>query len=335
MAENEILNEIEYDGQKGALHYKGVRYLLIRPETLAAMQKAMESVCGKEAGEIIFQGGFEGGLLSAKKYKELHEFSKEGILDFMVMMGSQLGWGAFHLSLFDPAAGRLTIEVGNSPFAAAYGEASEGVCHFIRGVVSGLATVILGKNITASETSCIARGDRKCSFVVGDNTDMKEHQRILKGKRILIVDDEPDILSTLKDILDECKISVAESFEEAERLLSEGSFDGAILDIMGVNGYDLLSIATKKGVPTLMLTAHALSIDDFVKSIEIGARAYVPKDKIADIEIFLADLFEVHKKKGKRPGSWFTRLEPFFRQRFGADWKEKAEPEFWEKYYYL
>jgi predicted hydrocarbon binding protein/CheY-like chemotaxis protein len=283
----------------------------------------------------MFQGGFKGGYLSAKKYKEVYSLSDREILDFIIKMGSEIGWGVFNLVLFDPDTERLSIEVENSPFAEAYGTASEGVCDLIRGIVSGLATAIFNKDVASSETSCIAKGDKKCTFEAKGKQSMKKPSDILKGKKILIVDDEPDILSTLKEILDECRISVAENFEEAKRLLSNASFDGAILDIMGVSGYDLLSITKKKGIPTLMLTAHALSIDDFVKSIEGGAQAYVPKDKISEIETFLVDVLEVRIKKGKRPGAWFARLEPFFRERFGADWRGKTEPEFWKKYYYL
>lgn len=335
MSENSILEELIYDSEKGALHYKGVRYLLIRPETLAAMQKAMEDVCGKESDEIIFQGGFEGGYLSAKRYKEIHGFCDEEILDFMIRMGSQIGWGVFHLALFDQVENRICIEVENSAFAEAYGKSSGGVCHLIRGVVSGLATAIFEKNITASETSCTAKGDKKCSFVVGDEPDMAKHVPLLKGKRILIVDDEPDILSTLKEILDGCDLSTAKDFEKAKKLLAEKSFDAAIFDIMGVNGYDLLKITVKNDIPTLMLTAHALSPADFVKSMQGGAQAYLPKDKIAEIETFLLDVMEAQEKKEKKSRTWFARLEPFFRERFGVDWKEKTEPEFWEKYYYL
>ena len=90
---NAILDEIVYNPDKGALHYKEVRYLLIRPETLAGMQKALERVSGTEANEIIFQGGFDGGYLSARKYREIYGFCDEEILDFMVRMGSQIGWG--------------------------------------------------------------------------------------------------------------------------------------------------------------------------------------------------------------------------------------------------
>lgn len=156
----------------------------------------------------------------------------------------------------------------------------------------------------------------------------------LSGKKILIVDDEPDILETLEDLLDTCVIDKAENFETAKELIERNIYDAAILDIMGVYGYDLLEITTKKDIPTLMLTAHALDPDNFVKSIKKGALAYIPKDKISEIETFLEDILEAHEKGIKKLGKWFARLEPFFVEKFGAYWEKKIkeDPEFWKKY---
>ena len=44
-------------------------------------------------------------------------------------------------------------------------------------------------------------------------------EQILKGKKILIVDDEKDILDFLTEILDMCEIDMASTFEEAKELL--------------------------------------------------------------------------------------------------------------------
>lgn len=44
------------------------------------------------------------------------------------------------------------------------------------------------------------------------------------GKRILIVDDEPDILETLEDLLPMCDVVKACSFEEAKELLQTECF---------------------------------------------------------------------------------------------------------------
>jgi DNA-binding response OmpR family regulator len=86
-----------------------------------------------------------------------------------------------------------------------------------------------------------------------------ERKRLLKGKKILIVDDEPDILNVLSELLSACMIDRASTFEVAKELIKSEYYDVAVLDIMGVKGFELLQIAKKKDIPVLMLTAHALN----------------------------------------------------------------------------
>ena len=76
-------------------------------------------------------------------------------------------------------------------------------------------------------------------------------EEILKGKRVLIVDDEPDILETLVEILDVCFIDTAPNFETARKFLNRNQYDLAILDIMGVNGYELLKMTNEKRYPRI------------------------------------------------------------------------------------
>lgn len=157
---------------------------------------------------------------------------------------------------------------------------------------------------------------------------------ILKNKKILLVDDEQDVLDTLKDFLDMCDLDTAMDFDTAADLLKQNQYDAAILDIMGVKGYELLKLTREKNIPTLMLTAHALSPDNFEESIKGGAQAYIPKDKMEDIGLFLSDILKAEEKGGKT-GKWFQRLERFFERKFGPDWQEKGDPEFWKKYFYM
>ncbi|MFC1816152.1 response regulator [Thermodesulfobacteriota bacterium] len=160
-----------------------------------------------------------------------------------------------------------------------------------------------------------------------------ENLNILKGKKVLIVDDEPDVLETLTELLDMCIIDSAQNFEDAKELLNKNIYDVLIFDIMGVKGYDLLEIAKQKGRPALMLTAHALSPDDLVKSIEGSARAYIPKEKMPEIATYVADLLKDHQE-GKKHRRWFSRLKAFFDRQFGTEWIEQHK-EFWDKYYWL
>jgi DNA-binding NtrC family response regulator len=154
---------------------------------------------------------------------------------------------------------------------------------------------------------------------------------LLEGKRVLIVDDEPDVLETLQALLSMCRISKASGFEEARKLLEQEDFDIAILDIMGVDGYGLLDLANRRKILAVMLTAHALSPEETVKSYKSGAAYYVPKDKMGDIILFLHDVLEA-KKTGKSTwGRWLGRFNVYYEKIFGPDWKDH-DREFWKKF---
>ncbi|MBW1731230.1 MAG: response regulator [Deltaproteobacteria bacterium] len=153
-------------------------------------------------------------------------------------------------------------------------------------------------------------------------------EKVLKGKRVLIVDDEEDILQFLTELLDMCKIDQATTFEKAKELLEKNFYHAAVLDIMGVRGYELLEIAKKKDIPTLMLTAHALSKENLKKSFEMGADYYVPKDEMSKVDIYLADILEAKEKKKNVWVKWYERLSGFCDRRFGPSWKDE-DPDFW------
>ena len=155
--------------------------------------------------------------------------------------------------------------------------------------------------------------------------------KLLKGKKILIVDDEPDVLDQLIELLDMCRIDTASSFEEGKRLLEADPYDIAILDIMGVKGFELLEIAKKQKIPALMLTAHGLSEESLKKSAEEGASYYAPKEKMHEIDLFVADVLGAIDENKSPWAKWFERLAGFYDKRFhGPKWREQ-EQEFWEE----
>jgi DNA-binding response OmpR family regulator len=105
-------------------------------------------------------------------------------------------------------------------------------------------------------------------------------ESILNAKRVLAVDDEPDVLEVLEDEIlgyaPNCKIEKAFTYQEATNLLESQNYDVVVLDIMGVRGFDLLDQAVKRNFPTAMLTAHSLKPESLKRSIEMGACAYLP-----------------------------------------------------------
>jgi DNA-binding NtrC family response regulator len=155
----------------------------------------------------------------------------------------------------------------------------------------------------------------------------------LRDKNILIVDDEPDILSLveeeIKDACPNCRVIKAETYEWAVDLLNSSPYDIVVLDIMGVRGFDLLTLAVNLKYPVVMLTAHAFSPEFLKKAIRQGARAYLPKEKLGEIVPFLEDVLAHEPMTGWR--RLFERLGGLFNRRFGKDWQVKDET-FWEKY---
>jgi CheY-like chemotaxis protein len=142
----------------------------------------------------------------------------------------------------------------------------------------------------------------------------------LMGKTILAVDDEPDVLATLGELLDMCQVVTKSNYDDAVAYLNSASPDLAILDIMGVNGFDLLKRCVAKRIDAIMLTAHAFSIESLKKSLDLGARAYLPKEKMADIVSFLEDVATMeHKENWQR---LFNRLGGLLNATFGANWNK-------------
>jgi predicted hydrocarbon binding protein len=174
--ENAILAEMTWAAEAGALAYKDVRYLLVRPETVMHIQRAVEAEVGVErGGELFYGGGFTGGQLSGRRYKEVFGLTEQQAVEFMCRMGGQIGWGRFEITRFDAALRRLEVRVENSAFAAAYrlpGEPPPAVedlhpvCHLIRGVLAGLMSGLFGCQVRARETACRAQGQAACQFLI-------------------------------------------------------------------------------------------------------------------------------------------------------------------------
>jgi hypothetical protein len=56
---------------------------------------------------------------------------------------------------------------------------------------------------------------------------------------------------------------------------------------MGVNGFELLKVSVSKGLPTLIVTAHAISAESLQTAIRVGAVSFLPKEKVSQIRAFL------------------------------------------------
>ena len=149
---------------------------------------------------------------------------------------------------------------------------------------------------------------------------------LLDGKRILAVDDEPDVLSVLEEEIkgacENCTFERATQYEQAATLLKNNTYDLVILDIMGVRGFDLLTLAVARNFKVAMLTAHALNPDALKRAFEAKARAYLPKEKLGEVVPFLEDVLRYDYLPGWK--RLLENLKGFFDSRFESDWEKKT-----------
>ena len=160
---------------------------------------------------------------------------------------------------------------------------------------------------------------------------MPEKTSFIAGKNILAVDDEPDVLESIEEILEEADIDTAMDFDTAAKKLAETKYDLAILDVMGVDGLKLLEISVERGIPSVIFTAHAMNVQTFQESIEKGAISFLPKEKMAYMNRFVNDLMEAIES-GKEP--WkilFDELASYFDERFGPGWQNRNRA-FWDEF---
>jgi two-component system response regulator AtoC len=101
-------------------------------------------------------------------------------------------------------------------------------------------------------------------------------------KRILVVDDEPNIRKVLKAFLRRAGHEVSEAADgyEAIHLLSQEIHDVVVSDLKmpGLDGIGLLSHCKEEhpGLPVILITAHG-TVDSAVEAIKRGAHDYITK----------------------------------------------------------
>lgn len=99
--------------------------------------------------------------------------------------------------------------------------------------------------------------------------------------RLLIAEDEPELLRALSQAMREQGYAVDEALDGTEAIYkaTEWDYDAVVLDVMlpGMNGMEVLRrLRLIKKTPVLMLTART-HVNDRVQGLDLGADDYIPK----------------------------------------------------------
>ena len=103
----------------------------------------------------------------------------------------------------------------------------------------------------------------------------------MTNQTVLIVDDEPDIVTLVSDFLlaDGYTVKTATNGNEALASIADGEIDCVLLDVMmpGMSGFDVLrSIRTSSNIPVLFLSARQEDSDK-IRGLGMGGDDYIVK----------------------------------------------------------
>ena len=142
----------------------------------------------------------------------------------------------------------------------------------------------------------------------------------MESKRILIVDDEKDILQSMKEILEleGYTVDTAETGGEAIEKSKNQFYNLALLDIRlpDMEGTNLLTKlhGTMPRMMKIMVTGYP-SVQNAVESLNLGADAYImkpvkPKELLKTVEEKLKEQSEVEMLSEKKISEWIqTRIQ--------------------------
>jgi CheY-like chemotaxis protein len=168
-----------------------------------------------------------------------------------------------------------------------------------------------------------------------ESEDKVMKESILEKKRILAVDDEPDVLTVLEqeihDACPSCRFEKAMTYEGAVERISSRTYDLVILDAMGALGSDLLGLVMTRNLPVAILTVYAIIPETLRERIRVTGWACLPREGLGEI----VPLLEKVLRNGPLPGGrrsrriWGLgniRFEPYWKK-VGLNWREWEKPQ--------
>ncbi len=151
-------------------------------------------------------------------------------------------------------------------------------------------------------------------------------QSLLDEKNLLAVDDEPDVLEVIKEAFPSSIVMTAHDFDSGLKLISENIFDLVILDIMGVNGFELLKACRERHLPAAMLTSKAIDVNNLNRAMREGAVSFLPKEELDRLPEVVAEILGELEEGRSHWSKLFERLGSFFEKKLGRSWKDFETP---------
>jgi predicted hydrocarbon binding protein len=146
------------------IYYPGGRGILFPVSGIASMFSDMVSLFGSGGEAILFRAGYSIGRQGtedlARLFGEEHMLEAANVYDKLF---DALGWGKMEVVEASQDMSEYTLRVHES-FECSGRKTTKPTGHFVRGLISGSADILLKKSVTCIEDKCVAKGDPFCQF---------------------------------------------------------------------------------------------------------------------------------------------------------------------------
>ncbi|MDG6989615.1 MAG: 4-vinyl reductase [Nitrososphaerota archaeon] len=139
----------------------GQRGIFMRQKAVLNMFSGIRSMLGKQGDMLLYNSGYAYGSDLSRFLTDVT--GAEKMLEtwvYALMLLSAGGWGVPDV---EPGGTHITI---SECFECAGRKADQGICNFMRGMLTGFMEPTVGKLISIKEIACAAKGDNECKFLL-------------------------------------------------------------------------------------------------------------------------------------------------------------------------
>ena len=156
---------LHFDTAHGQVLDESRRYVLLRADVLMGLFAELPPAPREQALRSFGRSVARHGADSVRAYAA--SAGRDALPALMESAAASLGWGRWTLDgrQAESARPQFTLQVENSPFAAASSGATAPVCHPIAGMLETLAAALWNAPAEAHETHCAAVDGGACTFV--------------------------------------------------------------------------------------------------------------------------------------------------------------------------
>ena len=159
----ELLLHKQVSFEKGKITPFGRPSSLLPTDSFVNIQKELEHL---GAENVIYSAAKKSGEYWFEEMNKAYSLKGQDVIDWGSKIVTLAGWGEAVIKKRNDSEKLIICTVADSTLANLYGKSEFAVDHLFRGLLCGAMSAIYKAELDCVETSCVAKGDKICEFVV-------------------------------------------------------------------------------------------------------------------------------------------------------------------------